>query len=255
MLARPRPRKIAAPPPSKKRKAVSAVEEVSFDFDARQDYLTGFHKRKLQRVKWAQEQAAKKAREEKIEMRKQVGTSLTPSQFALLLPRFRSVANASQIKQERQKEVEEHVKAVNAMLEEAQAADSDNDQEIQAEDFEEWDGIEEQAQEQAAKTDIVDYEDEYVDEDRYTTVKVEAITVTRDGLEKLHQDSDEEANSEDKKKEDETADDAAAAAKKKAYKDRPKKPKFRYESKLERQSGDRKAKAKKKARFKKRSRV
>ncbi|KAF9881299.1 nucleolar protein 12 [Colletotrichum karsti] len=222
MFARPRARKVAAPPPSKKRKAVSAVEEVNFDFDAREDYLTGFHKRKLQRVKWAQEQSAKKAREEKIEMRKQ-------------------------IKEERQKEVEEHVKAVNAMLEEAQAADSENDQEIQGGDFEEWDGIEDQAQAQE-QTDIVDYEDEYVDEDRYTTVKVEAIAVTRDGLEKLHKDSDDEADSEDEKKYEPAED--ATAAKKKTYKERPKKPKFRYESKLERSLGSRKAKAKKKARFK-----
>ncbi|KAI8282034.1 Ribosomal RNA-processing protein 17 [Colletotrichum sp. SAR11_240] len=223
MFARPRPKKSALPPPPKKRKAESAVEEVNFDFDARQDYLTGFHKRKLQRVKFAQEQAAKKAREEKIEMRKQV-------------------------KQERQKEVEEHVKAVNALLQEAQAADSDNDQEIS--DFEEWDGIEDQGKEQAAQTDIVDYEDEYIDEDRYTTVKVEAIAVTRDGLEKLNQDSDEEADDEDKDKTENAAVDKPAT-KKKTFKDRPKKPKFRYESKLERQVGDRKLKAKKKAKFKK----
>ncbi|KAJ5010168.1 Ribosomal RNA-processing protein 17 [Colletotrichum sp. SAR 10_99] len=223
MFARPRPKKSALPPPPKKRKAESAVEEVNFDFDARQDYLTGFHKRKLQRVKFAQEQAAKKAREEKIEMRKQV-------------------------KQERQKEVEEHVKAVNALLQEAQAADSDNDQEIS--DFEEWDGIEDQGKEQAAQTDIVDYEDEYIDEDRYTTVKVEAIAVTRDGLEKLNQDSDEEADDEDKDKTENSAADKPAA-KKKTFKDRPKRPKFRYESKLERQVGDRKLKAKKKAKFKK----
>ncbi|KAF6827412.1 nucleolar protein 12 [Colletotrichum plurivorum] len=227
MFARPRPKKVLLPPSSKKRKATSAVEEVSFDFDARQDYLTGFHKRKLQRVKWAQEQAAKKAREEKIEMRKQ-------------------------IRQERQREVEEHVKTVNALLEEAQAADSDDDQEIQAEDFEEWDGIEDQekAQEQA---DIVDYEDEYVDEDRYTTVKVEAIAVTRDGLEKLHRDDDEAAadSQDEDKQRGENEDDKVAKAKAKARKEKPKKPKFRYESKVERELSGRKASAKKKARFKK----
>ncbi|KAF6812902.1 nucleolar protein nop25 [Colletotrichum sojae] len=226
MFARPRPKKVLLPPSSKKRKATSAVEEVSFDFDARQDYLTGFHKRKLQRVKWAQEQAAKKAREEKIEMRKK-------------------------IRQERQREVEEHVKTVNALLQEAQAADSDDDQEIQAEDFEEWDGIEDQekAQEQA---DIVDYEDEYVDEDRYTTVKVEAIAVTRDGLEKLHRDGDEAADSPDEDKQrGEDEDEKAAKAKAKARKEKPKKPKFRYESKVERELSGRKASAKKKARFKK----
>ncbi|KAK2065659.1 nucleolar protein 12 [Colletotrichum caudatum] len=222
MFAKPRPKKSVLPTVSKKRKAVSAVEEVNFDFDARQDYLTGFHKRKLQRVKWAQEQAAKKAREEKIELRKQ-------------------------LKEERQREVEDHVKAVSAILEEAQAANSDGDEEINAEDFEEWDGIEEAPKEQ---TDVVDYEDEYIDEDRYTTVKVEAISVTRDGLEKLHNDSDEaEADSQDESKAAKRVDDKTTTTK--ARKEWPKKKKFRYETKLERSLGAKKAKAKKKAKFKK----
>ena len=72
MFAKPRAKKSLLPPPSKKRKTTSAVEEVNFDFDAREEYLTGFHKRKQQRIKNAQEEAAKKAREDKIELRKQV---------------------------------------------------------------------------------------------------------------------------------------------------------------------------------------
>ncbi|WQF79924.1 Putative nucleolar protein [Colletotrichum destructivum] len=223
MFAKPRPKKSVLPTVSKKRKAVSAVEEVNFDFDAREDYLTGFHKRKLQRVKWAQEQAAKKAREEKIEMRKQ-------------------------LKDERQREVEDHVKAVSAILEEAQAATSDQDEEINAEDFEEWDGIAEAPKE---PTDVVDYEDEFIDEDRYTTVKVEAISVTRDGLERLHHDGDKaEAGSEDEAKAERPAADDKAA-KTKDRKEWPKKKKFRYETKLERSLGAKKSKAKKKAKFKK----
>jgi len=55
-----------------KRRTQSNVEEIKFDFDARSDYLTGFHKRKLQRTKHAQEEALKKAREEKIRERKEV---------------------------------------------------------------------------------------------------------------------------------------------------------------------------------------
>lgn len=55
-----------------KRKTTSAVEEVTFDNDARHEFLTGFHKRKQQRIKFAQEQAAKQARQEKLETRKQV---------------------------------------------------------------------------------------------------------------------------------------------------------------------------------------
>ena len=59
-------------PPPKRRKKTSAIEEISFDFSAREDYLTGFHKRKLQRIKHAQEEAAKKEREERIAARKRV---------------------------------------------------------------------------------------------------------------------------------------------------------------------------------------
>jgi hypothetical protein len=71
-VVKPRPKKSPLPPPSKKRKATSAVEEVNFDFDARHEYLTGFHKRKQQRIKNAQEEAAKRERLEKLEIRKQV---------------------------------------------------------------------------------------------------------------------------------------------------------------------------------------
>lgn len=77
MFAKPRPKKSILPPPSKKRKATHTVEEISFDNNARQEYLTGFHKRKVQRQKHAQEEAAKRAREEKIEFRKQVSPGLS----------------------------------------------------------------------------------------------------------------------------------------------------------------------------------
>jgi Nucleolar protein 12 (25kDa) len=61
------------PPPAKRRKPDSvAVEEITFDPTARQDYLTGFHKRKLQRAKHAQEIAEKKARAERIKERRKV---------------------------------------------------------------------------------------------------------------------------------------------------------------------------------------
>lgn len=73
MFAKPRPKKsLLPPPPSKKRKAQHTIEEIAFDNSAREEYLTGFHKRKVQRQKHAREEAAKMAREEKIEFRKQV---------------------------------------------------------------------------------------------------------------------------------------------------------------------------------------
>lgn len=59
-------------PQLKRRKLENAVEEISFDPDARHEYLTGFHKRKVQRIKLAQEHAEKRAREEKREERRKV---------------------------------------------------------------------------------------------------------------------------------------------------------------------------------------
>lgn len=83
MFARPRPKK-ALLPPSRKRKAAHSIEEISFDDAGRQEYLTGFHKRKLQRTKRAQEEAAKKEKQEKLETRKQVRTK-EPGQRGLLV--------------------------------------------------------------------------------------------------------------------------------------------------------------------------
>jgi len=57
----------------KKRRTTHAIEEISFDTGSREDYLTGFHKRKLQRIKHAREESAKKGREDKIAARKAVG--------------------------------------------------------------------------------------------------------------------------------------------------------------------------------------
>lgn len=59
--------------PSKKRKLRhTGPTEILFDPAAREDYLTGFHKRKLARVKAAQEIAKRKEREERLRERKAV---------------------------------------------------------------------------------------------------------------------------------------------------------------------------------------
>ena len=71
MFAQPRRSKIEPVPPPKKGKHAT-IEEITFDDGARTEYLTGFHKRKLLRVKHAQDVAAKRARQERLEMRKMV---------------------------------------------------------------------------------------------------------------------------------------------------------------------------------------
>lgn len=55
---------VAMGPAAKKRK-VSKTEEVNFDPDARHEYLTGFRKRKQERIKHAQTAAEKRYREER----------------------------------------------------------------------------------------------------------------------------------------------------------------------------------------------
>jgi ribosomal RNA-processing protein 17 len=59
------------PPPSKRRKT-AAIAEISFDPSAREEYLTGFHKRKVARQKLAEEENAKKERAEKLRQRAEV---------------------------------------------------------------------------------------------------------------------------------------------------------------------------------------
>ena len=60
-------------PIKKRRKGEPAIEEITFNFDDREEYLTGFHKRKLQRIKHAKEEALKREREEKVANRRSVG--------------------------------------------------------------------------------------------------------------------------------------------------------------------------------------
>lgn len=59
---------------AKRRKLSSKVEEITFDPVARHEFLTGFRKRKQQRIRQAREYAEKKAREERRLERKRVCT-------------------------------------------------------------------------------------------------------------------------------------------------------------------------------------
>lgn len=91
--------------------------------------------------------------------------------------------------------------------------------------------------------EILDHEEEYVDEDRYTTVTVESVSVSRDGLSKpeVYDEDAEEAKKRD-------AQDAENNGKEKAQsRPKQKKKKFRYESKFERQGINRQQRAKHRA--------
>ena len=105
-------------------------------------------------------------------------------------------------------------------------------------EVEQWDGI--------AEDPILDHEDEYIDDDRFTTVTVEAVNINRDGLHKAIVEDDEapptiteEDNGGHPKDSHVTKQLESQGGKRKWTKERPsgpkkKKKKFRYESKAER---------------------
>lgn len=117
---------------------------------------------------------------------------------------------------------------VNKMLRESGAAGAE-EQESDSEEVEAWEGF-------ADRPDLeaIDHEEEYVDEDRYTTVTVESVNVSRDGFEKPFIQEDQEED--EKKVEDESK--AKPTDGKEARPPKPKKKKFRYESKMERKLTD-----------------
>lgn len=152
-----------------------------------------------------------------------------------------------------------HVEAVNSMLKKQNRALSDSSDEESSIEVEQWNGIVEDT--------IVDHEDEYVDEDRYTTVTVEAMDVSRDGFHKtiIHEQENQApttTNSVEKGTTNSNAKEWQDAKQEKRLRTKeptsgPKKrkKKFRYESKAERKvnrykerSGNKaKAKARKKS--------
>ncbi|KAI9795886.1 MAG: hypothetical protein M1833_006613 [Piccolia ochrophora] len=221
-----------APPAKRRKKSAPTVEEISFNPEAREEYLTGFHKRKVQRIKHSQELAAKKERADKLEERRQ-------------------------LREDRKLEAQKHVDTVNAMI---QAADGVVYAEIDTTDTESkdgggWEGFEEQPNDIALAR-----EDEYLDEDRHTTVTVEAVDISRDGLRTITRedgvtDGEGEGDGDSgalrgpaKAKQPSNG----SAAKSAAAKDRPTKPKkkrkkFRYENKADRKTTRQKERAGNKA--------
>jgi len=139
------------------------------------------------------------------------------------------------LREERKEELEEHVAAVNSALEEAGIIG------VGEEDEDAWGGIEDENKE--AAPEVLDHEEEYVDEDRYTTVTIEAVDVSKEGLKKVGEDDEES----DQAPELVTAEGKEDDGKKKWPK-KPRKKKFRYESKAERKFTRGKQKAGNKAR-------
>ncbi|GAB7349506.1 hypothetical protein MBLNU459_g0214t1 [Dothideomycetes sp. NU459] len=210
-----------APAPKRRKTGPTQMEELSFDFDARQDYLTGFHKRKVQRTKRAQEEAAKLAREEKIRDRRQ-------------------------LREQRKQDLERHVAEVNTLTRQ-QNPDLSPEPEDGGRDDEgdEWNGI------AADLEPAIDGVDEYVDEDKFTTVTIEAMDDAKAFVDGTPSDADverERARVAEKIRLQKEADEAKRKKQSRWKKDdgtlKQKKKKFRYESKGERQQTRRKQSAK-----------
>ena len=140
------------------------------------------------------------------------------------------------MREERKKELEAHVEAVNAILNDGWIPDEEADA------WEgEWGGISDD--DEVVVPELVDHEEEYIDEDKYTIVTVEEVDVSRGGLQRVVDEESEdtlEAEVQPVKKEEEK--------KTKQWPKKPRKKKFTYESKAERKITRGKQKAGNKAR-------
>lgn len=138
----------------------------------------------------------------------------------------------------RKADLEKHVETVNALLREANGTLPELEEVQSGSEMEEWNGV--------AEPPDIDHEAEYIDEDRYTTVTVEAINVSKEGIHKV-MDTEEMGvtvlRDVDKKPGTDGAgneeDDKARKGKRRWTKENPdgrikKKKKFRYESKADR---------------------
>jgi ribosomal RNA-processing protein 17 len=145
-----------------------------------------------------------------------------------------------QLREERQQAVEKHVQHVHALLAEAKRAGQDDDVLSDADSQAEgWEGIKDEK-----PIEPIDITQEYIDEDRYTSVAIEAVNIDREGVHKAANDSDQEQETDEPESGESrksNADEANKSAKKRPMKKRKKK--FRYETKYERLGGKRKSKS------------
>lgn len=149
------------------------------------------------------------------------------------------------MRDERKKAVEEHVETVNRLLKEARKAGTSDTESENDSDDNEFGGFEDEP------VQPVDLEEEYIDEDRYTTVTIEAVNVDKDGMHKPDaegvEDDDEDADNDEDGEGKGVEGAKSGSAPEKSKKEWPKKPrkkKFRYETKIERKLSEVKRKVK-----------
>ncbi|KAI9890443.1 MAG: hypothetical protein M1814_003927 [Vezdaea aestivalis] len=187
----------------KRQRGAYESSEIKFDSSARANYLTGFHKRKVQRTKQAQEHAEGVARAQRIEIRKSLRNS-------------------------RKEDLDKHVEAVNSMIRKLDNP-AGEDVDSSGRDSSPWEGFGEVGKDEAQR------EDNFLDEGRLTSVTIEAIDITKDGFQNRAdgRETDNTAKSQ--------VDCVSETSQKQRKSDRPSKRKkkknpFRYESKVERKA-------------------
>lgn len=129
--------------------------------------------------------------------------------------------------------MEKHVEEVNALVKEAAKAAGEIDD----------DDVEEGGQAEVERVDVleeaskIDHKEEFIDEDLYTSVTIEAVDISKDGLHKVAQ---EEQEGDDESSKPTAGRPSTQPGTKRIWtKERPNGPKkkkkpFRYESKAER---------------------
>lgn len=136
--------------------------------------------------------------------------------------------------------MEKHVEEVNALVKEAAKAAGEIDEEEEEEDDDDNEEDRQAEGEQVkvlAEATTIDHEEEFIDEDLYTTVTVEAVDISKEGFQKTAQ--EEEVADDESNKPAAGRPSTRQGAKRIWTKERPNGPKkkkkpFRYESKAER---------------------
>lgn len=132
--------------------------------------------------------------------------------------------------------MEAHVTAVNALLNESRKSGIDDSDDS---NDEVWNGIPDES-----LPEPIDYEAEYIDEDRYTTVTVEEVDVSKEGLVKVVEREDTENDGDsDNQNISSISEEPKTGINRKIWPKKIRKKKFRYESKAERVATRRKQKA------------
>lgn len=154
------------------------------------------------------------------------------------------------MREERQRQLEEHVNTVNSTLRKTNGSiaisDEDGDEELGDDVGEEWHGFEQVME--------VNRVDEFVDEDKYAVVTVESVDISKNGLHVMIEKKDDDTNQSPSDAENtfsrQYKSDGKAQRKQTGTKEKVpdtrtrRKKKFRYESAAERKTARQKQNAK-----------